>query len=243
MKRVWQQEVDFLFKKKMTGRRTHARNRSALIALACWSSIFSLAAAAPSQHGVTLSPLDPAMVDDSSRSISSGLAIIHFVNKSGGPVDIYWIDFSGRRVLYATSLAAGATFPPLTYLGHPWLVVRSGTGGRAVRDTGMRLAGFQAQTPNPAYDPAIFDTAIIYAPADEGGSVTEPSPAVNQGNDVVEPCTALAGRALELMVNPPPARGGQKSEIFGLSLASCGNGHKGPRCPPARHPAAWAWLR
>ncbi len=81
---------------------------------------------AQAQHGVVLTPLDPAMVDDSWRSTNSPIAVIHFVNNTGRPVDIYWINANGDRVLYKAGLADGATYPQPTYLKHPWLVVASG---------------------------------------------------------------------------------------------------------------------
>ncbi|WP_093554872.1 VHL beta domain-containing protein [Pseudoduganella namucuonensis] len=56
------------------------------------------------------------------KSISSETtAQITFVNKSGQDVKIYWLDFSGRRVLYMI-LEADKSYSQQTYLTHPWLV-------------------------------------------------------------------------------------------------------------------------
>jgi hypothetical protein len=122
--------------------------------------------------GVFLIPLDPAMVDDKLRSTDSGAAArIAFVNRSSGAVDIYRIDRRGDRVLYRKDLAAGATYSVSTGLKNFWLVVVSGTGGTTAQDTGSRLAGFEAVTPNRTGDPAIRDTAII---TDAGGALNAP---------------------------------------------------------------------
>ena len=117
---------------------------------------------AASSSGVSLAPLDPAMVDDTSRSIESNTAaVIEFVNRSGRTVDIYWIDFQGNRRLEGAHLPVDATWTERTFLTHPFLVVASGTGGTAVHDTGTRVAAFLAVTPNPTRDPSKRDVAII----------------------------------------------------------------------------------
>jgi TonB family protein len=117
---------------------------------------------AASSKGVNLTPLNPATVDDSSHSIDSKTpAVIEFVNHSGRAVDIYWLNPNGNRMLFYAGLAAGKTWFEGTYLTHPWLVVASGTGGTTARDSGLRLAGFEAVTPNSTRDPAKRDTAII----------------------------------------------------------------------------------
>jgi hypothetical protein len=111
--------------------------------------------ATPSGTGATLTPLDAATVEDASRSISAATqARITFVNSSDTAVDIYWITYEGKRMLKRADLVAGATWQVQTFLTHPWLVVASGTGGSAARDSGVRLAGFEALTPNG-------DTAFI----------------------------------------------------------------------------------
>jgi hypothetical protein len=91
--------------------------------------------------------LDPTTVDDDSRSTEySTSAPITFINRSGGPVDIYWIDYQGHRMLYRPELAVGASWRTNTFLTHPWLVVLAGTGGTEERDTGLRVAAFVASS-------------------------------------------------------------------------------------------------
>ena len=74
----------------------------------------------------------------------TGFAPIIFVHRSSTPVDVYWIDYDGNRVLFRPALAAGAVWRISTFLTHPWLVVASGTGGTKQHDTGVRLAAFEA---------------------------------------------------------------------------------------------------
>jgi hypothetical protein len=60
------------------------------------------------------------------RSLNSNTpALMTFVNQSDQPVDIYWIDFGGRRQLYKT-LEAGGSYTQQTYLTHPWLIADAG---------------------------------------------------------------------------------------------------------------------
>jgi serine/threonine-protein kinase len=122
--------------------------------------------AAASSLGVNLTAMDPAMVDRTSRSLYTNTpAMIEFVNQSSRAVDIYWISDGGSRVLFYPGLAAGGSFSQGTYLTHPFLVVASGTGGPTARDAGLRIAGFEAVTPNATHDPAKRYIAIIAGPA------------------------------------------------------------------------------
>ena len=100
---------------------------------------------APQFTGFALPVLDPAHIDDASRSIAHVTpAPIVFVNRSSTAVDIYWIDYDGNRMLFKPALAAGAAWRISTFLTHPWLVIASGTGGTKEHDTGVRLAAFEA---------------------------------------------------------------------------------------------------
>jgi VHL beta domain len=118
----------------------------------------SLKAQAPRVPGVTLRPLDAAMVDNVLRSSNGATrATIKFVNRSSSAVDIYWIDYNGHRVLYYRGLAANSTWTADTFLTHPWLAIASDSGGTTTSGTGVRLGGFEALTPNG-------DTAIITNP-------------------------------------------------------------------------------
>ena len=118
----------------------------------------SLKAQALRVPGVTLRPLDAALVDNVLRSSNGATrATIKFVNQSSGAVDIYWINYDGHRVLYYRDLATNSTWTADTFLTHPWLVVVSDSGGTTTSGTGVRFAGFEALTANG-------DTAIITNP-------------------------------------------------------------------------------
>ena len=52
---------------------------------------------------------------------------IQFNNQTQGPVNVYWINYSGQRVLYS-ALAAGQSYVQGTFLTHPWVVTDGGTG-------------------------------------------------------------------------------------------------------------------
>lgn len=120
--------------------------------LAGFTTLELRAARAP---GATLTRIDPAIVDDVLQSYPVMVqAKIRFVNQSSSPVDIYWINFEGHRVLFQKDLPVNAAWTAGTYLTHPWLIVVSGTGGTTESDTGLRLGGFVALTTNG-------DTAII----------------------------------------------------------------------------------
>lgn len=89
--------------------------------LAC-ISIAALAACAAPVRPEKASVAQVAAV----RSVaSSSPAKIRFVNNSGQPVKVSWIDFQGRRQLYAT-LNNRETYVQETYLDHPWLVTDAG---------------------------------------------------------------------------------------------------------------------
>jgi hypothetical protein len=56
------------------------------------------------------------------RSLNSAVAAkITFVNKSGQPIKVYWIDFNGNRKLYQT-LENNRFYEQQTFMTHPWLV-------------------------------------------------------------------------------------------------------------------------
>jgi TonB family protein len=145
------------------------------------------------KRGVILAPLDAVKVDDTFKSIDSNTpTILDLVNRSSGPVDIYWIDFNGDRVLYKARVAVGATVTEPTFLTHPWLVVASGTGGTTAQDTGIRIAGFQAATSNINRDPAIRDTAVITgAYSSNAPQAAAVRPAVPQVSTMVHPKDGL----------------------------------------------------
>lgn len=54
---------------------------------------------------------------------STGKAInVNFVNNTNKPINIYWLDMSGKRVNYKKGLANQAKHPQPTFVTHPWLI-------------------------------------------------------------------------------------------------------------------------
>lgn len=45
-----------------------------------------------------------------------------FNNKAQGDINIYWLDFNGKRVSYKQGLKAGATHNQGTFITHPWVI-------------------------------------------------------------------------------------------------------------------------
>lgn len=63
----------------------------------------------------------PASTVKPPRSRSGANTAIHFENKSGRKVKVYWISYEGNRQLYA-ELAVGGTRRQNTYLNNTWLI-------------------------------------------------------------------------------------------------------------------------
>jgi hypothetical protein len=76
----------------------------------------------------TLQPLSPGF-EPSVRSVNSNTPTsVEFVNLTSQTVDIYWLDFEGDRVHYA-SLPSRQSYIQPTYFTHPWVVTtRQGMG-------------------------------------------------------------------------------------------------------------------
>jgi len=101
---------------------THTRMALAMLFAHLLIGLTALEAQAPAvPGGVTLKPLNAAMVDDVLRSSNGAThARIEFINRGRRAVDIYWINYDGRRVLYVAGLAAGSRCTIRTFLTHPW---------------------------------------------------------------------------------------------------------------------------
>ncbi len=67
-------------------------------------------------------------LEPSLHSINSDVAAsIIFANHTAGTVSVYWIDYTGQRVLY-TTVAAAQSFTQETFLTHPWVVTNASGG-------------------------------------------------------------------------------------------------------------------
>lgn len=63
-----------------------------------------------------------------SSAVSAVEALVTFDNQSSHAVKIYWINFSGDRVLYKT-LSPSEKYTQSTFLTHPWVVTDSEDNG------------------------------------------------------------------------------------------------------------------
>ena len=45
---------------------------------------------------------------------------VAFVSRTHRKVDVFWIDYEGKHVKYATLKVPGDTFPICTFVTHPW---------------------------------------------------------------------------------------------------------------------------
>jgi hypothetical protein len=118
--------------------------------------------ASTAQAGVVLPNLDPVTTDNSSQSINAdNTAAIDFENHLSYAVDVFWIDYSGERVLY-TTLAANSSYVQGTFLTHPWLIVQAGSGDTTAQGTGTLITAFMAETAAP-FNTSTPDIANITA--------------------------------------------------------------------------------
>ena len=121
---------------------------------------------AQTANAVVLPQLDPTALDTGFISTSGDTpASITFNNLTGSAVDVYWINYSGDRVLYQT-LAAYSSYIQGTYITHPWVVALAGSGDTLAQGTGTLLAGFLAETPDAAgLGPDIANIGSVPEPA------------------------------------------------------------------------------
>jgi hypothetical protein len=81
------------------------------------ATAFSMMLAAPFANADTLHPAELAGI----KSVVGAATKITFVNRSTENIRVYWIDYTGTRVLYRT-LAPGEEYQLNTYLHHPWVI-------------------------------------------------------------------------------------------------------------------------
>jgi hypothetical protein len=70
---------------------------------------------------VQLSSLAPDSVLSSKSQNSDTPTSLNFVNSSGDPVDLCWVNYDGARVLYK-HLGPGESSVQQTYVTHPWVI-------------------------------------------------------------------------------------------------------------------------
>jgi hypothetical protein len=96
--------------------------------------------AAPPKSGCATAPAptyqilyanQPSLAGSVKSAKSDTPSTIEFVNATCETLSVYWLDFNGASVLYAT-LPPGSVNVQPTYVTHPWLVVGSVSGPIAV---------------------------------------------------------------------------------------------------------------
>lgn len=116
---------------------------------------------------------------------------IRFVNKTSGLVQVYWLDYAGKRVYY-NKLPPGASYVQQTWKTHPWVVLDS--SGRCIgyviapaAEYDITESGSSGSGPAPAAKKPTF-TAVVCTIAVSSGSST---------------CTAQVADASPQRGNPP----------------------------------------
>jgi VHL beta domain len=90
-------------------------NHFSLLALVLFVPMTILSSPALAQQQHLAEQLGTSSVND---NFSTNL---RFVNNSPANVNIYWLDYEGKRVFYR-SLSVGEQYVQQTYLTHPWLI-------------------------------------------------------------------------------------------------------------------------
>jgi hypothetical protein len=65
----------------------------------------------------------PCSLEGTASSVNSNSPVdVTFVNGTGQIVTVYWLDYSGQRVLYNT-VAPGGSYVQPTFVTHPWILI------------------------------------------------------------------------------------------------------------------------
>src|SRR5579859_5760085 len=92
------------------------------------------------------------------KSLNGDIATsITFVNTSGQPIRIYWLDYQGRRVLYARVEHGGGWGCDQTYLTHPWLITNDQDQAWALYYPDAQHRTIEIASPHKQMPPAALD--------------------------------------------------------------------------------------
>jgi uncharacterized protein (TIGR03437 family) len=116
----------------------------------------------PAEHAWAQQDLEsqPCAAESTLASAGADRSVtVTFINAAAAPVRIFWLNYSGQRVLYNT-LAPGESYSQQTFATHPWLVANRNdacigiyvAGGGAGR---VRVTSTDPQSPIPLSDPII----------------------------------------------------------------------------------------
>ncbi len=92
------------------------------VRLLMFGCLLAMLASLPASAQTWLQPL-PCSAESGLKSLNGNTpTTIQFVNDTSIVLQIYWLDYSGHRVLYDGALLPGASFTQATFLTHPWVV-------------------------------------------------------------------------------------------------------------------------
>jgi dipeptidyl aminopeptidase/acylaminoacyl peptidase len=96
---------------------------------------------------------------------------LHFVNRTTGPVELFWLAFDGKRHSYG-KIAAGKDRDMSTFAGHVWLIANDAGHALAVFEAGDEPAEAEIRAEAPADKPRA--AAQRLKPRAAGGNGTSP---------------------------------------------------------------------
>ena len=88
-------------------------------------------------------------------------SFVAFVSRTHRKVDVFWIDYKGRHVKYATLRNYGDTFPIATFVSHPWTFKDADSGDQLVYS-----ANKEVYFPKPLVEDNL-DVVLIGIPGTE----------------------------------------------------------------------------
>jgi streptogramin lyase len=118
-----------------------------------------------------------AITQDRSMGAPPPLAPLRFVNDTGAWVDVFWLNYTGQRVL-AFTLGPGDSYDQWTYSTHPWVATAASTGeciGYTLGDAGeYRITGSVDPGVDTDGDGLLDSWETNGIDADENGTVDLP---------------------------------------------------------------------
>ncbi len=102
---------------------------------------------------------------------TGGETSLHFVNRTTGTVELFWLDFGGKRKSYG-KIPAGKERDMSTFAGHVWLIANEAGKTLAVFEAGEESAEADIRPEAPAVKPRA--TAQPLKPRPQGGGNKSP---------------------------------------------------------------------
>ena len=82
------------------------------------------------------------------RSLNCNVnTFVAFISRTHRKVDVFWIDYDGKRVKYATLKEYGDTFTIYTFVTHPWTFKDAESGDQLVHSDNQEV--YFPEPPNP----------------------------------------------------------------------------------------------